>query len=318
MWIEILSRHREVTTRARIAGSEVLIGRGYDNDVTLDDPYVAPRHMRIFRDEAGQLIAEDANSANGMFLDGGRQRLTRIVVDGMLPIRIGQTLIRVRETGHVVEAERLAKPDRRTLPIVAAAIAFVVLGMTALKAWLSQVGEPNFSSYLTPLLTLTISVLIWCGLWSLLARIFSGKSRFRENLLIALAGILAILIYGELAQFAAFAWTWPTLNTYQYAALWSVLAVACFLHLLQIGSSRLLLKGIVVVTLLAAMIAVQTLQRSEAFSVSGRQNTAHPLMPPAFRLVPLREEDAFFGAISGLRSSLDEDRVKAIIDGSGQ
>jgi hypothetical protein len=71
IWVEILSRHREVAARLRVAGEEACIGRGYDNDGVVDDPYVAARHVRVFRHEAGRLVAEDAGSKNGMFLDRG-------------------------------------------------------------------------------------------------------------------------------------------------------------------------------------------------------------------------------------------------------
>lgn len=112
IWVEILSRHRDITARVRIAGPEVRIGRGYDNDVIVDDPYVAARHLRVFRDEAGQLVAEDMGSVNGTFLDGGKSRLARIIVDGTKPIRIGQTYLRFRAINHEVERERVARPER--------------------------------------------------------------------------------------------------------------------------------------------------------------------------------------------------------------
>jgi len=70
IWVEILSRHQEVAARFRIAGTEARIGRGYTNDVIVDDPYVAPEHLRLFRDEAGGLVVEDLGTANGVFLDG--------------------------------------------------------------------------------------------------------------------------------------------------------------------------------------------------------------------------------------------------------
>ena len=117
IWVEVLSRHRDIAARFRIAAPEARIGRGYDNDVIIDDPYVAAQHLRVFRDEAGQLVAEDLGSTNGTFLDGGRNRVARIVIDGKHPIRIGQTYLRVREIHHEVERERVAAPQRRTLPI---------------------------------------------------------------------------------------------------------------------------------------------------------------------------------------------------------
>jgi hypothetical protein len=311
IWVEILSRHRDIMARFRIANPEVLIGRGYDNDVIVDDPYVAARHLRVFRDEAGQLIAEDLGSANGTFLDGGKSRLARVIVDGGQPIRIGQTYLRVRDLNHAVEPERLAHPQWRILPVVlAVALAVTILGIDSLKIWLSQVGETRASSYLTPLLTIVSSVMIWVGIWALLSRVFSGRSHFFRNLLIALTSLFAFSFYNEFAQYLSFAWTWSVPTAYEYVAAWVILAVACFLHIREVGPGRLWLKGGLVTALLVIAIAVQTLQRSEALSDSGRQNIAHVLMPPSFRAVPFRDEAAFFGDIANLKSKLDSDRLQ--------
>jgi hypothetical protein len=114
IWVEILSRHRDVTSRVQIAGRSATVGRGYDNDVIVDDPYVAPHHLRVSRGEAGELVAEDLGSANGTYLDGGKARITRAVIDGAKPLRIGQTLLRVRSSAYAVEPERMARANRRT------------------------------------------------------------------------------------------------------------------------------------------------------------------------------------------------------------
>lgn len=319
IWVEILSRHRDIAARFRIAGPEVRIGRGYDNDVIVDDPYVAARHLRVFRDETGQLIAEDLGSANGTFLDGGKSRFATMVIDGRQPIRIGQTFLRVRDLDHAVEPERLARPQWRILPVVlVVALAVAILGIDALKIWLTQTNEIRASSYLTPLLSLVALIMIWVGIWALLSRIFAGRSHFFRNLLIALTAVLALSLYNELAQYFAFAWTWSAASTYEYLASWSILAIACFFHLREVGPTRLWLKGALVTALLAVAVTVQALQRSEAFSDSGRQNTEHVLMPPAFRAVPFRDQAAFFGEIANLKAKLDGDRVEARLREAGR
>ena len=312
IWVEILSRHRDIAARVRIAGPEARIGRGYDNDVIVDDPYVAARHLRVFRDEAGQLVAEDMGSVNGTFLDRGRSRLARIIVDGDKPIRIGQTYLRVRGVNYAVERERPARPERWMLPILAAAaLGGMTLGISLLKVWFSQTSESRVSSYLMPSLVLIATVLAWAGLWALLSRVFSGQSRFLRNLMIVLVGAFAITLYNELAQIFAFAWTWPVGVTYQYVSIWSIIAAMCFFHLREVGRVRLWLKGAIVTTVLAILIAVQALQQSEAFFDSGRQNTTRLLMPPSFRAVPSRDEAAFFGEIADLKAKLDRDRSQA-------
>ncbi len=177
IWIEILSRQRDVVTRFRIDRPEVRIGRGYDNDVIVDDAYVAAQHLRIRRDETGRLIAEDLGSANGTFLDGAKTPLACIDIDGGQPIRIGRTYLRVRETNHAVEPERLARPERRIFPVLlAAALGGAILGIEALDVWRAQTSEPRASSYLTPLLMVIAGVLLWGGIWAVLSRVFSGSA----------------------------------------------------------------------------------------------------------------------------------------------
>ncbi|GLR92022.1 FHA domain-containing protein [Bradyrhizobium iriomotense] len=309
IWVEILSRQREVAARVRIAAPEVRIGRGYDNDVVVDDPYVAAQHLRVFRRDDGSLVAEDSGSANGTYIDGSKTRLSDFVVDGKQPIRIGQTYLRIRDVSHAVERELLAPPERHVLPIVLAlVIGLSVLAIDALKIWSNQTTEPRASAYFTPLLTIAATLLVWVGVWALLCRIFAGRSQFLRNLLIALIGIAAVSLYDEFAQYVAFAWTWPAGVSYGYVVVWLVAAAVCFYHLREIGRRRLWLKGAVVTALLVGGIALQTLQLSEALTDSGRQQTVHRLMPPMLRAVPLKDEGAFFGKISNLKADLDGER----------
>jgi FHA domain len=312
IWVEILSRNQEIAARFRLPVAEARIGRGYNNDVIVDDPYVAPEHLRLFRDEAGQLVVEDLGSANGVYLNGSAQRLARIIVDGKEPIRIGRTFLRIREGSFAVAPERLGGPERRGWPIVLAAVLSVLLlGLSMSRLWLGQTSEVQPTTYLAPLLSLVVTVLAWAGLWALLSRVFSGASRFLRNLLITLTGAFAISLYGAIAQFVAYALTWSTPVTYNFAAIWLIGAVMCFFHLTKIGPPRLWLKGSILATLLVAAVAVQALQLSETYLKSGRQNTPRLLFPPSLRIAPLHEESAFFGEIAKLKAKHDEDRTRA-------
>ncbi len=312
IWVEILSRQHEITARFRLPGQEARIGRGYNNDIIVDDPYVAAEHLRLFRDEAGQLVVEDLGSANGVYLDGSTQRLARIIVDGKQPIRIGQTFLRIREGSFAVEPERVGGPERRGWPIALAAVLSVLLiGLSMSRLWLGQTSEVQPTTYLQPLLSLVVTVLAWAGLWALLSRIFSGSSRFLRNLLITLTGGFAISLYSAIAQFVAYALTWSAPITYNFATIWVIGAVMCFFHLMKIGPPRLWLKGSILATLMVAAVAVQALQLSETYFKSGRQNTPRLLLPPALRIAPLHDGGAFFADIAKLKAKLDEDRVKA-------
>jgi len=315
IWIEILTRSRDVAARLRFAGPEVRVGRGYDNDVVIDDPYVAPRHVRVFRDEEGQLVAEDLGSVNGLYLDRDSRRRERISIDPERPVRVGHTLVRVRGGDYAVKAERVADPQGQVVGVVlTVALAAAVLGITLITMWLSETGELRASRYLTPVLTRGALLAIWVGAWAVLARVFSGRAHFRRNLVIGLSGLLAFALYSELVQFMSFALTWRITWTYAYVGTSCILALMCFFHLREVGPARLKLKGGIVVALLAVAVGLQTLWQSETFRDFGQQSFVIRLMPPALRLAPIRAENDFFADVAHLKIRLDADRLNALHD----
>ncbi|TDU89798.1 FHA domain-containing protein [Kribbella voronezhensis] len=78
---------------ATLNSEPVVIGRGSDCQIRLDDDYSSTRHARVFQSE-GEWWVEDLGSTNGTYLDG--QRVTRPVpaeIGGS--IRIGRTTLNI-------------------------------------------------------------------------------------------------------------------------------------------------------------------------------------------------------------------------------
>jgi hypothetical protein len=310
IWVEILSRHhRDVAHRQRCDSEDITIGRGYDNDVVVDDPFVSPRHLRIRRDEAGRLVAEDLGSANGLFTERGRKRQAAIVLHGDQPVRIGHTLLRVRERAHAVAAERVAPRSAHTWPITIGLV-LILASLESTFAWLRDIGEPTPVAYVKWLMPLALALVIWPTLWSILSRIFSGQARYERNLLITVLGIMAYSLINELVMFLGFALSWRLPGTYEYVVVWLLVAVACFFHLRAMGPARSWLKAGVVGTIAAVAIAVQTVTLGDGNPLFDRQATARPLLPPSFRLTTLHPPDRFLTDIDKLRERLDKDRRK--------
>ena len=81
--------------RAELAQAPVLIGRGTDAAIRLDDDYVSTRHARIAA-SGDQWFVEDLGSTNGTYL--GNQRLTQpttIMLGSQ--VRIGKTVLELRK-----------------------------------------------------------------------------------------------------------------------------------------------------------------------------------------------------------------------------
>jgi len=80
---------------ASLADAPILIGRGNDAAIRLDDDYVSTRHARIAA-SGDQWYVEDLGSTNGTYL--GTQRITQPTTIGLgAQVRIGKTILELRK-----------------------------------------------------------------------------------------------------------------------------------------------------------------------------------------------------------------------------
>jgi hypothetical protein len=311
IWIEVLSRSHAVLARHCCDGPEIRIGRGYDNDIVLDDPWVDPRHLRIVRGEGG-LIAEDLGSVNGLYTDKSADRVERLVVDGDRLIGVGRTWLRVREASHGVAPARVAQRPARGAPLLVA-LGVATAGVTILSQWLGESTEVKPSSYVSILLVLCGAVLVWTMAWTSLSRSLSGYAAFERNLAIALGGALAFALGAEALGIAAFALSWSDLAAYEYVGAWTLLAVVAFLHVRAMGAARLWFKGGLVAAIAVVAIGTHTLfqlERSADPLADRPGETTRRYLPPAFRLVPLRSEEDFLAGAARIKTQIDRDRTE--------
>ena len=81
--------------RADLAQAPILIGRGPDAAIRLDDDYVSTRHARI-ASSADQWFVEDLGSTNGTYI--GNVRITQPTTLTLgTQVRVGKTVIELRK-----------------------------------------------------------------------------------------------------------------------------------------------------------------------------------------------------------------------------
>ena len=79
---------------AAMSGSSLVVGRGDECDLCIDDPGLSRRHVQVVRHGAEQVI-EDLGSRNGTFVDGALLAGPRLVHDGAR-VNIGRgTVLRI-------------------------------------------------------------------------------------------------------------------------------------------------------------------------------------------------------------------------------
>jgi hypothetical protein len=81
--------------RAELADAPILIGRGSDAAIRLDDDYVSTRHARIAT-SGDQWFVEDLGSTNGTYIGSARITQPTTLTLGT-QVRIGKTLLELRK-----------------------------------------------------------------------------------------------------------------------------------------------------------------------------------------------------------------------------
>ncbi|MEO7062345.1 MAG: FHA domain-containing protein [Dokdonella sp.] len=313
-WIEVSAHQREAPIRQRITTSTLTIGRAYDNDVVLDDPYVAAHHLRLLRAADGIWVAEDLGSVNGLRVEGDAGRRQTVVLDAATVLSIGTTTLRVRAAHDAVAAERRLSRERAHWPLALACFA-LVFACTLLELWLGQIVEPKLIGYLTPLLALAVMVAIWTSAWSVISRIFTGHARYALHLLIVGVGLLAYTLFAQLGELGAFSLSWTALARFAYVGAWIAFGAVCLAHLRALGTAHVPIKLAAVLALVALGVTMQSLKLSEWRASTGQPIVLQRLQPPSIRLATAQSKTVFFARANDLIPALDKARSEAVDDG---
>ena len=309
MWIEVVSRDGHVYARERIAGDEARVGRAFDNDVVVDDPHVAPHHLRIYRGEDGELVAEDLGTMNGLYAEHRDERVGSMSLARAPGLRIGRTVLRIHDSAHPVAAELPLAPPRAHVSWALGIAAFLLV-FTLLIGWLETTAELSPSRIVLPPLAIAVVVGLWSGFWALLSRIFSGQAHFAAMMRIALTGTLALTFWQLLAEWLSFALAWRDIGDLQSLGGWAILVATCYAHLRAMGTRHMGAAMGLVVGLVATGAGLQYLGKSESRKWVGQRATLGILKPPAMRIVPAAEAEDFFRGTELVKQRVDASRTK--------
>jgi hypothetical protein len=309
MWIEVLGRDGEVLARQRIDAAEARIGRAFDNDVVVNDPHVAPYHLRVHRGEDGVLVAEDLGTLNGLYAEHGAARLPRLALARDPGLRIGRTILHVYDATVAVAPEKPLTPPRAHARW-GAGLAAALVALLLTVNWLELTVEPSANLLLLPLLGLATLLALWSGIWSLASRMLFGQALYALHLRIAVTACIAIVLWDQAAEILSYSLAWRTLTDYAGLGAWAILGATCYAHLRAIGPRHMNAVAGVLFALIAAGAAMQYVSRWDTRSQIGDRAALGELRPPALRTRPLASADEFFKGVDETRTRVDRARLE--------
>lgn len=307
--IEAFDRHGALLARAPITRWPVTVGRALDCDLVLDDPFVAPRHLRIDRavNEPRTVQVEVLETRNGARLQrkqhGPGERFDW--PDGA-PIDLGHTHITLRlADAPIADEQPLPEFPWRTVGTTAALV--VLVGAAAMvSSWLeSRDGSQYLKSLPSVLLMLLLVLSAWSGLWAVANKMFAGRLQFWRHVRIACTVYLASEALRLAANLAAFSFSLEALSQFASVLGVLVLAWALYAHLATVLPRRRVGLAWTVAAVVAlgvpAWLGAQWLNRMRLTN----EMYMSSLFPPSLRVAPAVPVDQLLQDAEALRAKLD-------------
>jgi hypothetical protein len=311
--LEVLDRDGVVRQSLKVGAWPLRVGRAFDNDLVLDDPFTAPQHLRIARDENGQLALTVGESVNGLQCDGrvltaGQQlALPAGPHDKPVSLQLGRTQLRLRLATQVLAPEQVLGAARvltQGLPtlLLLALAAALVLGF---NTWLES--EPDLLT--RSLASFAISALAigfgWAGVWTLLSKVFTHQGHFGWHLRVMLLAVLAWEALMAGTALLAFAFSWPWLTDFNFVPAYAILGAMLYFHLQAVEPQHprrtlgFALGSALTGLGLSLWFNVQATDRL------GSELYMNHLFPPALRVAKPVEVLQFMQGVADLQTRLD-------------
>lgn len=223
MIIERIDRSGHVIDVFSFSDNRVSVGRGYSNDLILNDVYVDDKHLSIEYDYLQKrFVVTDLDSLNGLSsaeknglskIEGVAEGDKSAAVDSGDVIVIGKTRLRLLDKEHVVEPARLLSNLDGVLSKIgtwwfALVITLVVLGTEALSAYHSDPFAEKLYKDMVEGLYMLFAAVAYAGVWVLVARTQRQDGRFLLHFNILLLASVLVSLYFLIHPVLIFNFEW--------------------------------------------------------------------------------------------------------------
>ncbi|MDQ2823139.1 MAG: FHA domain-containing protein [Pseudomonadota bacterium] len=330
-FVETLARNGDVLQRHQVNSLPIRIGRAYDNDVILDDDYVAPRHALVDQDHGsnstissnnnnstgtgtGRLMLHDLGARNGVVKNG--KRLPSVVLTGDTVVRIGHTSLRVRPASFTVPPDLLDRTMHGwegALPGIAGIVLAAIVAL--LLTWLFDTRNFQATLYLQALAGSVAGAVVWGGAWAFANRLFGRHARLGRHIFIIGSGAAALLAWAGLSNGLAYAFALDPLARYGSHGVIMIAAGIVYFHLATVKPPlRLRFRWLCLLFAVvgSGLVLIANFQRSGAVADDLYMGV---LLPPSMRASPDHPIDEYIDAVETMKDKVDHERASKVDNG---
>jgi hypothetical protein len=327
IFIEVHDQHGKLVERFKATTFPVRVGRAYDNDLIVDDPYVCPHHCEVNLDEAGRVVITDLASVNGTYAASSKFRSAQVVMDEAASnrqLKIGHTQLGFRLPGDPVAPARIdgaslgrAQWPPRSLVITVPLLLFAALVMM-LSAYLDSYKEFDFGHYFfKDLIPAVLGVAGWAAIWAIVSRITMHRFSFLRHATV----LVTIILFSSLSEYLLNILKFGFAREIPFEYVGVVLLVIAITLLLfwhlrlssEQSQRRLLSVSALFAIVMVGLIQIDSYLDNKGFRSSPNYSTLLEL--PQLQLVSSKGVDDFLNEDNALRKEIEQEIMS---DSSGK
>ncbi|MBT5230809.1 MAG: FHA domain-containing protein [Methylococcales bacterium] len=315
--LEALDKNAKVQHRHFIQSLPYYVGRGYSNDLVLDDDFISPEHIKIDLDVEGNLVTSDMGSTNGLYLFNNSQRVSSTIAKTGTEIRIGHTRLRFRKPDYLVkEALKDSLHDhllsrvmnKRWLLVL---LWVAVLSVIAIDQYIGNFNQYSIAKLLSQLLFDYIVVAVWVAGWVVANRLTTNATNFGAHLFVAGLGYASLVLLDGFSHYISYVFSMAEQRLWlEYGTTLLVISAVFYGHLRYCS---LAMPKRVVATAAGVSLSVVSLmwfQDAVDDSFSNTIDLTVRLKPPVFNVVVSDQLSEFFASSATLKEQVDQETTR--------
>tara|TARA_R110002167_G_scaffold93197_4_gene249955 strand:- start:481 stop:1437 length:957 start_codon:yes stop_codon:yes gene_type:complete len=314
--LELLSRKNIPLKHYKFEQDYVCVGRDFNNDLRLDDPYVCPSHMLVAIDpESGKLIVNDCQSTNGIKVNNKFVRQATLNSHDI--IKIGRTRLRIIDTKvPLAEAIPLSELEENlswlNQSFLAICLSLVCLSFLLLSKYLGSVQEFNLIKALPSELGQLAVFSLWPLSFAILAKVVKKESHIVSQLSLTWLVVLlanALILLQKIAIFNIHPGPWFTwIELIIFASvIGGFIWLSLFIAFHQTNSRRNIIACSMTFIILAPIYTLGFLNKDE---FSSRPSYNPILMPPTYNITSAIQTDEFIENANDLFTQVNKLKTK--------
>ncbi len=315
-FIEIVDRRGVVSERVSLTKDSIIIGRSYECEVIVDDPYVCPQHIKVSLLDNNELLIEDMGSLNGLAIERHGKKVKKLQLSAGESFYIGWMKIKFLSRSNQVvparpDSSRHAVWGAFQQPAYVSIIITLPFLLLIFNDWLEKVSEFEFYSVLIAPASVYMVLILWAAVWAIVGKLFVHRAMFFTHLAIvaAVAGVSTVV--DGFTSYSAFVFEIDSLKIYiDYVTSFIVITAMLYAHLhfsSRVKPRKQFFSAIIVSAVVLLVSAYVIIENDKTFSSSPRYTAT--IKPPVFVMGSVQSTEKFYSDIGEIEQEILKERV---------